>query len=283
MSNVTVMDPNRPALTSGGRIAAIVPQSMDEAYRLGKAVCLAGMAPKGMDTPEKCMIAIMQGLEVGMTPMQSLQRIAVVNGRPTIWGDGAMALVRASGICEYVRESMRGEGDKRVAGCVVKRRGEPEEVTRTFGVEDAKRAGLWGKAGPWQQYPDRMLAMRARAFALRDVFADVLGGMYLKEEMDDRGDVQPQGGGAARTIAPPPPSAPPAIEHVPEEEPFDATKWFEELELAMSGAKDEDAVLAVWSEFDPPATFTHDADDTNLKVAQAIMERRVRALAKDRG
>ena len=182
---VAIQELPRPALTAGHRPTAIVPTDMDSCYRLAKAVCLAGMAPKGLDTPEKAMVAIMHGLEVGLTPMAALQRIAVVNGRPTIWGDGAIGLVRGSGLCEYVKEWTEGEGDKRTAYCEAKRRGEQSPITRAFSVADAKRAGLWGKAGPWQQYPDRMLPMRARAFCLRDLFADVLGGLYLREEIED--------------------------------------------------------------------------------------------------
>lgn len=198
--NALVEQP-RPAMVAGGRPQAIVPTTMDDAYRLAKAVCMAGMAPRGMDTPEKAMIAIMRGMEVGLTPFQALDKIAVVNGRPTIWGDGAMALVRGSGICEYVSEDIEGEGDARVAMCEAKRKGDPRPVTRKFSVADAKKAGLWGKAGPWQQFPERMLQMRARAFCLRDLFADVLGGLYLKEEIeDDR---------PARDVTPP---APPAVE-----------------------------------------------------------------------
>ena len=52
-------------------------------------------------------------------------------------------------------------------------------------MEDAKRAGLYGKQGPWQQYPKRMLQMRARAWALRDVFPDVLRGVHVAEEAQD--------------------------------------------------------------------------------------------------
>lgn len=184
MSNVVAVDP-RPSLTVGNRPTAIVPTDMDSAYRLAKAICLAGMAPKGMETPEKCMIAIMRGMEVGLTPFMALDKIAIVGNRPTIWGDGALGLVRGSGLCEFVRERIEGKDDARVAVCEVKRRGEPEPIRRTFSVTDAKKAGLWGKAGPWQQYQERMLQMRARAFALRDGFADVLGGLYLREELDD--------------------------------------------------------------------------------------------------
>jgi hypothetical protein len=175
---------------------------MEDAYRLAKAVCMAGMNPKGMDTPEKCMIAIMRGMEVGLTPFQALDKIAVVNGRPVIWGDGALALVRGSGLCEYVKEAVDGKGDERGASCETKRKGEREPIRRTFNVADARKAGLWGKAGPWQQFPDRMLQMRARAFCLRDGFADVLGGLYLKEEMDSAD--------APRASMPTPP-APPSV------------------------------------------------------------------------
>lgn len=175
----------RPNLVAGGRPMAIVPQTMDEAYRLGKAISISGMAPRGMDTPEKCMIAIMRGMEVGLSPMQAVDKIAIVNGRPTIWGDGAIGLVRGSGLCEFVQEKLEGDGDKKIATCSAKRKGEPEPTVRSFSVDQAKKAGLWGKSGPWQQFPDRMLQMRARAFALRDLFADVLGGLYLREEIED--------------------------------------------------------------------------------------------------
>lgn len=203
MNALTPVEP-RPALVAGARLMAIVPTTMDEAYRLAKAICLAGMAPKGLDKPESCMVAIMHGMEIGLTPLTALQRIAVVNGRPTIWGDGAMSLVRASGLCEYVRERIEGAGDNRAAVCEAQRRGEPEPIVRTFSVADAKRAGLWNKSGPWSQYPDRMLQMRARAFALRDGFADVLGGLYLREEMDEEAR-----GGRAREPVVEPQSGPP--------------------------------------------------------------------------
>jgi len=231
---------------------------MDEAYRLGKAICMAGMAPKGMDTPEKCMIAIMRGMEVGLTPMMALDKIAVVNGRPTIWGDGAIGLVRGSGLCEWVRERVEGDGDARTAICEAKRRGEPEPVIRRFSVSDAKRAGLWGKQGPWQQFPDRMLQMRARAFTLRDGFADVLGGLYLREELDNGEDRRE----AQTPPIPPVPSiqSPPAIEHVPPEPPIpDPPSSPAKREAPIIGklrdacdaavaAKDSDALERAWDE-----------------------------------
>src|SRR3954469_3518650 len=121
--NVVAHAPPRPELTAGARPMAIVPKSMDEAYRLAKAIILSGTAPRGVTTPEACMIAIMHGLEIGLAPLTALQRISVINGRPTLWGDGAMSLVRGSGLCEYVNERVEGEGEGTTAICEVQRRG----------------------------------------------------------------------------------------------------------------------------------------------------------------
>jgi hypothetical protein len=131
------------------------------------------------------MLAIQHGSEVGLSPMQSLQSIAVINGRPCVWGDAAIALVKASPVCEFVWETVEGDGDQMVAMCQAKRRGYEKATTVTFSVADAKKAGLWGKTGPWQQYPKRMLQLRARGFALRDAFPDVLRGLITAEEAQD--------------------------------------------------------------------------------------------------
>lgn len=189
MNQVATIEPDSaprlPSLISGGAVRAIVPQDFEGAWRIASAVCKAGMAPRGLDAPEKAMVAILHGLEVGLTPMNALQSIAVINSRPTLWGDGALGLVQASGRMSSHKEWLEGEGDKRKAICVVVRKGDPEPKTGEFSVADAKTAGLWKKAGPWTQYSDRMLKMRARAFALRDGFSDVLRGLGIAEEVQD--------------------------------------------------------------------------------------------------
>ena len=73
-------------------------------------------------------------------------------------------------------------------------------IERRFSVADAVHAGLWNKPGPWKQYPDRMLMMRARGFASRDGAADALSGLYISEEMADvheMKDVTPRKSSAA--------------------------------------------------------------------------------------
>jgi len=160
--------------------------SFDDAYRFATMVAKSDFAPKDFKgKAESCLLAIQHGSEVGLSPMQSLQSIAVINGRPTIWGDAAMALVQSSPACEYVREYIEGDGDNLTAVCEAKRRGYPAPTTVRFSVADAKKAGLWGKSGPWSQYPNRMLQLRARGFALRNAFADALRGLVTAEEAQD--------------------------------------------------------------------------------------------------
>jgi hypothetical protein len=160
--------------------------SFDDAFRFSQMVAKSEFAPKDFKgKPESCLLAIQHGSEVGLSPMQSLQSIAVINGRPTIWGDAALALVQSSPVCEYVKEFVEGQGDSLTAVCEVKRRGYPAPTTSRFSMADAKRAGLAGKAGPWSQYPERMLALRARGFALRNAFADCLRGLVTAEEAQD--------------------------------------------------------------------------------------------------
>jgi len=192
------------------RPSPLTPQSWQEAEKLAKLLCKTKLVPQGFESPDLCLIAIMQGMEMGLPPMMALQRMALVEGKLTLWGDGALALVLKSGLCTSMTEWMdvcdqngdpglRSAKDQTfnpgfdrdqenwVAHCEVQRLSWPEPIIRSFSVRDAKRAGLWQKEGPWMDYPKRMLQMRARAFALRDVFADVLGGLYLREEIELRG------------------------------------------------------------------------------------------------
>ena len=160
--------------------------TMSDAMAFSEVVAKTDFAPKDFrGKPEACLLAIQHGAEIGLSPMQSLQSIAVVNGRPTIYGDAALAVCLASPVCEWVTESVDGDGQTMVATCSAQRRGYPAPIISTFSVADAKAAGLWGKGGPWTQYPKRMLAMRARGFALRNAFADVLRGLVTAEEAGD--------------------------------------------------------------------------------------------------
>ena len=162
------------------------PTTLSEAMTFSDMLANSSMVPRAYQgKPQDILVCVQWGMEMGLAPMQALQNIAVINGKPSVYGDAAMALVQASPVCEDVEEFFEGEGTPNpVAVCVAKRKGR-KPVTARFSVEDAKRAGLWAKQGPWSAYPKRMLQMRARGFALRDAFPDVLKGMITVEEAQD--------------------------------------------------------------------------------------------------
>ena len=172
---------NQLTTTQNKPVFSLAPQSLEQAMQFADMLSRSNLVPKDYQgNPANCIIAMQWGMEIGLQPLQAMQNIAVINGRPAIWGDAMLALVRGSGLLEFIDE------DPQDTGCTVriKRKGEPEAV-RSFTLEDAKKAGLLGKQGPWQQHTRRMMQLRARAFALRDVFPDVLRGVHIAEEARD--------------------------------------------------------------------------------------------------
>lgn len=173
----------------------IILANMDEIWRFAETVIASGMAPKGINNASAATITIQMGMELGLPPMAALQNIANINGRPSLWGDAMLGVVRSTGELEEFTEWFENGGTKLartpsdfpdtvMAVCRVKRRGY-EAIESSFSVADAKRAKLWGKQGPWTEYTARMLKFRARSFALRDEFGDALRGLYSAEEQRD--------------------------------------------------------------------------------------------------
>jgi hypothetical protein len=188
------------------KIEPFIPDGFASVLKFAELIAISGMAPKGLEKADKVAVAIFHGLEVGFTPMAALQSIAVINGRPSIWGDGALAMVRASGLLDDIEETYSGgnlwlvppefndAGVQQKPGkpnpeytgvCTTTRKGAKRPVTHEFSVLDAMTAGLWNKEGPWRTNPKRMLKMRARGFNLRDEFTDVMRGLVLAEEAQD--------------------------------------------------------------------------------------------------
>ncbi len=169
------------------QITPIIPRNYEEVFKMAEQMASTQMVPKDYQGKKaNVIVAIQMGMELGLLPMQAIQNIAVINGRPCVWGDAQIALVRGSGHLEWMKETQ----DDKSATCEVKRHGDSNPVKQTFSIEDAKKAGLLDKPGPWKQYPKRMLQMRARGFALRDLFPDVLKGIISREEAQDIIDVE---------------------------------------------------------------------------------------------
>lgn len=190
----------KPSVQTGAKLAALVPTDLDGTFRLANALSQAGeMVPAHFrNRPEAALAAILTGMEIGLTAMQSLNSIAVINGRSCLWGDAIPALMQRAG--HHIDVEIQGEGDNACAVATLERGDTGRKVVRTFSMADAKIAGLLGKNGPWKTYPKRMLSHRARAWAARDGAADAMMGLQVVEEMQDvpMRDVTPKPSGFAQ-------------------------------------------------------------------------------------
>lgn len=227
------------------------PATLSEAMEFSKLLSESAMVPRQYQgKPQDVLVCVQWGYEMGLAPMQALQNIAVINGKPSVYGDAAMALVQASQVCEDIEEYFEGEGTNNpVAVCVAKRKGR-KPVTARFSVEDAKRAGLWGKSGPWSSYPKRMMQMRARGFALRDAFPDVLKGLITVEEAQDypteqaaTKDITPKGNPLDALAAPEPvDNSVDNVVQLPVQEPVDNSDYDANAEAMLAAAEDAEDV-----------------------------------------
>lgn len=170
------------------------PRNLTELMAWAKLVNSSGLAPKGMNDAG-IILAVQMGAELRVTPTQALQNIAVINGRPSIWGDLGLALFKRDAAYETFEERDPAEAlEKKGGWCKIKMKGAEKPIIRTFSLAEAETAGLFARAqggsdakgkGPWITYPGRMLQMRARWWAMRDAAPEVFKGLAAREEQHD--------------------------------------------------------------------------------------------------
>ncbi|MGO7044349.1 hypothetical protein ACCT07_02755 [Rhizobium johnstonii] len=314
------MNAHIPALTGGGQVMAIVPQTFEETFRMARTVVASGLAPAaligkltGDDAASAVAVAIMSGAELGLKPMVSLRSFTVINGKPALYGDGLINVVRMSGKVAYLRTGCEERNGKLVGFCEAKRLDTGEEKRVEFTQDDAIRARLWDERptvrkqvwenkervwkdglpndAPWYRFPQRMLAWRAAGYCLRELFGDVLGGIRdefeVREiaEAEEMRDITPTAAAAENKPTPPKPPKPPAppsaktIEAEPEK-PADAAEfvlgdYLSEIETALAGAKDEADVEEIWNDFDAPAVLETEGHEDMIEASFAIKTRRL--------
>lgn len=160
-------------------------QSAGDAWMLAQVYHRAGMVPNGFRNPQQVMVALLAGSELGLPPTTSLKWIMSFGNMPVLYGDGPIGVSLRSGQVEWFDSGYDGEPgkDTRTAWFEIKRKNISKSARRTFSLADAKKAGLAGKDN-WKKFDERMLFNRARAFAIRDLFADCLGGLSIYEELE---------------------------------------------------------------------------------------------------
>jgi len=167
------------------------PKTLDESLQFAAWAVTSGLLPREIDQPSKAWLVMQRGAELGIPGIAAFDFLYVVRGRVRMTPDCVKAKALASGLMEDCREEVLGTGDAMVARITLKRRGIASPIVVEFSVEDAKKAGLWGKVGKnsgepsaWVTYPKRMLLARARGFAYGDLFKDLTGGLAVRERFD---------------------------------------------------------------------------------------------------
>lgn len=169
------------------------PQTFEQALTFADYLSGSEMVPKAYrGRPGDCLIAMQWGYEIGLKPLQALQSIATINGKPGLFGDAGKAILLSQG-CIIEEDDIAVIKQTGMGRCKITRPGRPP-TERTFSVNDAETAGLWKKEGPWKTYPWRQMAWRAFWFAARDAASDLLRGLSGAEEL---ADYQPESKAAA--------------------------------------------------------------------------------------
>lgn len=295
-------------MPTGGQVSAVVPQTVEEIFRIAKGVVVGGLAPQALTgkitTPDDFQralsavsVVIMAGAELGLPAMSSLRSFTVINGRPSLYADGLINVIRRSGKAKTLQmgftRGAKGQYDDDAFGWCEATRGDTGETYRyEFSVEDAKRAALWddrAKAkrfkkdgtsyeaindAPWYRYPSRMLMWRAAGYCLRMLFGDVLGG--ITDEYEARSI--PEYGEYTEVESAAPSSPPPSLrattaEPKPDDKPpyVDVPKFLTDLDESLSAGMNEEAQTELWDNLFVEITLV--GNDEALEKAFAIRKR----------
>lgn len=161
---------------------SVYSQPLDQQINYAKAMAVSNLLPVAYQNhPENVLVALEQGRALGIAPIQAMNQINVIKGKPALSADLIAALVRRAG------HRLRVEGDDTYAQATVIRADDPDYIPKPvrWDMERAKRAGLLGNPS-WQKYPAAMLRARAISEAARAWANDALYGfIYTPEELDN--------------------------------------------------------------------------------------------------
>jgi hypothetical protein len=184
-------------------LVSYAPRSFEQLEAFCQKITRSGLVPAAYrGKPDDAMVAIMHGAEHGVSPLAALQHIALVNGKPSFYGDALPGIALGKGYITDLDTKWTGtEGtDEWTAVCTVTK-ANGKTLSRSFSVAEAKKAGLWTKSGPWSQYPKRMLGWRAIGYAVRDAAPSAMLGYTVEEERDIASDAH-RGPEQAKDVTP---------------------------------------------------------------------------------
>lgn len=174
--------PAAPVAPAKPPVQLIGPQDdLEQAYRLAQALAQSQLVPEALrGKPSDILVITLFGQELGLPPMQAMQVIDVMKGRPTLRANLWVALARKAG--HKVRIT---ENTEKAATVVVIRHDDPDgPITARYTLDDAKTAGLLTNAN-YAKNPKAMLYARAASTAIRQACPEVAMGFSDEYELND--------------------------------------------------------------------------------------------------
>lgn len=159
--------------------AAFEPRDLTEALHVSQVLVASRLLPRSITTPEAAFAVIATGRELGLSAMQALRSIHIVEGKPTLSADLMVALVKRSDPCLFFR-LIESTGAR--ASYETHRRGEPSPTRMSYTLEEARAAGALSKDN-WRKFPASMLRARCASMLARAVYPDVVLGVYDPDEI----------------------------------------------------------------------------------------------------
>lgn len=163
------------------------PHSFSDLEKFGEILFNSGLIPKQKcQSPQAAMTIALMGRDLGLSAMQAINGIHVIEGRPSVGAETMHALILSSGVAEIFEVVEMSE-----ARCLVRaqRRGDQSVLDVVWTIEMAQRKGLAGKNN-WKQWPESMLRARAVSQAAKARFPDVIRGLEVAEVMLDVGEAR---------------------------------------------------------------------------------------------
>lgn len=167
---------------------------LDQAYRLSQALALASVVPDALRGKPGNVLAIMlYGQDLGMSPMQSIQGIYVVKGKPQLSSTTWLALARRAGHKVRFPETTNTK-----CVMVITRSDDPNNPhTEEYTLDDAVAAGLCrikdgrpfarGSKGdmlPWEAYTRTMIRNRCISNGAKAACPEVALGFAIEGDYD---------------------------------------------------------------------------------------------------
>jgi hypothetical protein len=222
-------------VATGLSLKGFEPESVQQAFELASVLSRSGLIPRALQgKPSDVLIILLTGRELGISSMQAIRGMHVIEGKVAMSADMMVALAVRSEVCEYFRLVSNTDDE---ATYETKRKG-AAPVTFSFTKADAERAKLLTKAGPWITYRRAMFRARAASGLARAVYPDLMLGIYDSDSGELEAPSPPPSGDLVRVEAQPPPGTEPVVAEVVGAKPATGKRTAEaKAQLAAKTAK----------------------------------------------